>query len=123
MIYDEIREFCLTLPYVSEDIKWESLHCFSVTKKIFFAIDIENVIYRATFRTYEEFFDEMTDREGFTQAPYFARRKWVTISDINMISTDEMKNLILTSYRIIIQSLTKKLQTEIINELKSKKII
>ncbi|WP_082022169.1 MmcQ/YjbR family DNA-binding protein [Flavihumibacter sp. ZG627] len=58
MIIDLIREICLSLPAVTEDIKWESHLCFNVGGKMFLISSPDEVPVNATFKVPEESFEE-----------------------------------------------------------------
>ena len=117
---EEIREFCLALPKVTEDLKWGNNLCFSVAGKLFLVISLDEFPLAASFKVNDDDFEVMSSRDGFIQAPYFAKNKWVKVLDINTISLADWNNYILNAYNLIKLKLTKKLQSEINAELASK---
>lgn len=121
MTIDLLREYCLSLPYVTEDIKWGSVLCFSVAGRIFFVVSLDETPLGASFKVRDEDFDFMCGLAGFVQAPYFAKNKWVKVLDIDTISSTEWKEYLLQSYQLIKLKLTKKLQKEIDEKLSLKK--
>lgn len=114
---EELQIFCKSLPKVTEDIKWGNNLCFSVAGKLFLVISLDELPIAASFKVSEEDFDELSSREGFMQAPYFAKNKWVKILDIDSISLNQWIDYVMNSYNLIKLKLTKKLQAEINEEL------
>ncbi|MEQ1605181.1 MAG: MmcQ/YjbR family DNA-binding protein [Pyrinomonadaceae bacterium] len=54
-----------------------------------------------------EKFAELIERESIDPAAYVGRYKWVRISDLNSVSSDELKELISTSYELVRDKLSK----------------
>jgi predicted DNA-binding protein (MmcQ/YjbR family) len=65
------------------------------------------------FKCPQETFEILTAIEGITQAPYFAKRQWASVSSKADFPEADLKLYILRSYRTIAGSLTKKLQREL----------
>lgn len=65
------------------------------------------------FKVPEESFEILTSIEGIVQAPYFAKRQWVSVGKDAKLPEGDLKTYILRSYKIIAKSLTKKLRTEL----------
>jgi len=61
----------------------------------------------------EETFEILTAIDGIDQAPYFAKRQWVSVGEDADLPEDDLKTYILRSYKIIAKSLTKKLRGEL----------
>jgi predicted DNA-binding protein (MmcQ/YjbR family) len=108
-----IRQFSLTLPGVTEDIKWENNLCFSVANKLFLLVSLDEIPPGASFKVPVEDFDAISSREGFQQAPYFARRMWVSVDDIARLSRDEWETIIRTSYDLVKSKLPAKVRREL----------
>ncbi len=108
MTLEGIQKICNQLDEVTEDIKWENHLCFNTGGKMFFITAPDQSPVSASFKTSEEKFNELTEREGFKPAPYLAKHKWVHIDDIGRLSAKEGKQLIELSYQIIRSKLPKK---------------
>jgi len=54
MDLEAVRNFCLTLPGVTEDIKWENNLCFSVGGKMVPVTNIEGDPVSGSFKTTEK---------------------------------------------------------------------
>lgn len=114
MNIDELRNFCLALPAVTEDIKWGDNLVFSVAEKMFCLADL-NPPLRVSLKVPEEQFDELTVNEGIIQAPYFARRQWVTVTEETRFSRKEWEHYVRQSYEMIRAKLPKKVRESLGN--------
>ncbi|CAN7390998.1 MmcQ/YjbR family DNA-binding protein [Rhizobium sp. LjRoot254] len=65
------------------------------------------------FKVPEESFEILTAMDGIIQAPYFAKRQWVSVGQNADLPEGDLKTYMLRSYKIIAKSLTKKLRTEL----------
>jgi predicted DNA-binding protein (MmcQ/YjbR family) len=101
MEVEDIRIFCLSLPGVTEDIKWGHNLCFSVGGKLFLLISLDESPVAASFKVHDSDFDPISCRHGFGQAPYFARNKWVKLDDIGIIDRKEWEAFIKNSYELV----------------------
>lgn len=109
---ESIRNLCLTLPKVKEDIKWESSLCFCIGEKIFCMMSTtENI--SVCFKCPEEDFNLLCERDGIIPAPYLARNKWVLVQKASALNTNEWKQFIKTSYDLVAAGLSKKLKMEL----------
>jgi predicted DNA-binding protein (MmcQ/YjbR family) len=62
------------------------------------------------FKCSEETFEILTAMEDIQQAPYFAKRQWVTVASGADLKESELKTYIQRSYRLVAKGLTKKLR-------------
>ena len=107
MTLEAIQHFCKQLPGVTEDIKWENHLCFNVGGKMFLITSPDESPVTASFKTTEDKFGELSEREGFRPAPYLARNKWVKVDDIGRLTAEEGKELLELSYKLVRQKLPK----------------
>ena len=110
---EDIRSFCLDLPGVTEDIKWEHNLCFSVAGKLFLLVSLDEAPPSAAFKVPQDDFDGICCRTGFSQAPYFAKNMWVRIDDIGLLSRQEWETFILGSYELVKKKLPMKTRKEL----------
>jgi len=68
---------------------------------------------RIVFKVPEETFEILTAIDGIDQAPYFAKRQWVSVASVADLPQDDLKTYILRSYKTVAKSLTKKLRAEL----------
>src|SRR5438552_2774183 len=111
---DWVREFCLSLPHATEDVQWENNLLFRIAKKMFCIASLEPAArVKFCFKCTPEKFAELVEIEGVIPAPYMARNHWVGIVERNALRQPEIKELIQNSYRMVLEKLPKKLQTEL----------
>jgi predicted DNA-binding protein (MmcQ/YjbR family) len=113
MNIEELRNFCLGLPAVTEDIKWGDNLVFSVAEKMFCLADL-NPPLRVSFKVTEDEFPELTSTNDIIQAPYFARNKWVTVLEENRLSRKEWEYYLKQSYELVVAKLSKKTRENIV---------
>ena len=112
MNIDFLRQFCKSLPAVTEDIKWGHDLCFCVGAKMFCVTSLEPP-FTCSFKVTDEEFEELSDREGFMPAPYMARNKWILVTDPTKLKKKEWEHHVRQSYEMIKSKLTKKLRKEL----------
>lgn len=113
MNIEQLRNICLSFPGVTEDIKWEHNLCFCVGGKIFLVLGLDASPPRASFKLTPDEFEALTTREGFRQAPYFAKRQWVYVEDIALLSAQQWQQYAQEAYRLVKAKLPKKVQREL----------
>ena len=72
---------------------------------------------RVVFKVSEESFEILTAIDGIAQAPYFAKRQWVSVSDAADLPDRDLRTYVERSYRTVAKGLTKKLRGELGIEL------
>ena len=107
-----LRQICLSLPAVTEDVKWESNLCFCIAGKIFCIANLEPP-HTFSFKVSKEEFDEMTETDGFQPAPYLANANWILVTDSSRLSKTELKNYLQRSYEMIKSKISKKKRLEL----------
>lgn len=114
MTVESLRKFCLSLPHVKEDVKWENHLCFLIAGKMFAMASLDKVSkVRLSMKVSAEKFAELTELPGVIQAPYLARGQWVALEEFSALRDTEIKELISESYRLIKAKLPKKLQQKL----------
>ena len=71
--------------------------------------DIPRIVFKVT----EESFEILTSIDGIAQAPYFAKRQWVSVSEKADLPDKDLRTYVERSYRLVAKGLTKKLRTEL----------
>jgi predicted DNA-binding protein (MmcQ/YjbR family) len=108
MTLEDLQVICSRLDNVTEDIKWGHDLCFNIGGKMFLVTAPDKIPVSASFKTTDETFNELTERNGFIPAPYLARHKWVYVDDINRLSKKEWQQFIKQSYELIKAKLPQK---------------
>lgn len=105
-----LRQFALSLPHTTVVNQWGGL-VFKVAEKVFFMISLDaETIEGVIFKCAPDEFDELTDVDGIAQAPYFAKRHWVRMADLDALPRKELERRIRRSYDLVVANLPKKVQ-------------
>jgi predicted DNA-binding protein (MmcQ/YjbR family) len=112
MDIEMLRKICSSLRAVTEDVKWGNDLVFSVGDKMFCAASLEPP-FSCSFKVPDDEFDEISNRNGFTPAPYMARAKWVLVTDPSKLNKKDWERFLKQSYELIKIKLTKKLREKL----------
>lgn len=105
-----LRHFALSLPQTTWVKQWGGI-VFKVAGKVFLFIGLDaETIDGVIFKCAPDEFDELTDIDGITQAPYFAKRHWVRVDDLLALPAPELERRIRRSYDLVVAKLPKKTQ-------------
>jgi len=113
MSFDFIRELCLSLPYVTEEIQWEEHLLFKVGGRMFAITTLGPAGNRLSVKSTPERFAELTEIPGVIPAPYMARNFWVALERWDALRRSELEELVRESYALVFAKLTKKKQAEL----------
>ena len=113
MNIEKLREICLSLPGVTEDVKWGNDLCFSVGSKMFAVTGVDDGSGGVSVKTTPERFAELTERSGIRPAHYVARYHWITVEDPAAATSDEMEQLIRESYQLVFDKLPARIKKTI----------
>ena len=102
-----IRTFCLALPSVTEDVKWEKDLVFSIGAKMFAVTCLEPAAVVLSFKCSPEGFAELVERPGIVPAPYLARAQWVALEDEDALTRRELEPLLRSAYELVRAKLPK----------------
>ena len=98
-----LRAFVLGLPHTSFVKQWGECLVFKVAGKVFLIIALDAELAEAVaFKCTPAEFDELTAIDGVAQAPYFARRHWVRVSDLDAIPAAQLERRIRRSYDLVV---------------------
>ena len=114
MHLENLRDFCLSIKGVTEDVKWGSDLCFLVGGKMFCVTNLDGEP-RISFKVPDTAFDELISTGEIIPAPYMARNKWVQVQCWNRFTDAAWETYIQQSYGLVKAKLTKKQQREIDN--------
>jgi predicted DNA-binding protein (MmcQ/YjbR family) len=99
-----------TLPAATLVEQWGS-HVAKVGGKVFALLSEDGT--HIAFKVTEMSFEGLTTLEGIGQAPYFAKRQWVTVARGAALSDADLRAYIAASHRMIAGKLTRKLRAEL----------
>lgn len=110
----DYERFLSREPGVTFVDQWES-RVAKVGGKVFTLLTtgMRDDIPRVVFKVPEESFEILTSIEGIAQAPYFAKRQWVSVALHADLPEDDLKTYIMRSYRTIARALTRKCRAEL----------
>lgn len=121
MSFDAIREYCLSLPHVTERVQWDNDLLLCIGGKMFTVMALDAAApYRISLKCTPEEFAELTERDGIDPAPYVARYHWVSLKSFGALPQAELKRLVRDSYEMVKGKLPKKVLAEL-GEAKTKK--
>lgn len=112
MNIEQLRQFSLSFPGATEDVKWGSDLCFSVGGKMFVVTGADSM-GGLSLKCTPEKFEELIERKGIDSAAYVGRYKWVRIEELNAVTPAELKSLIETSYQLVFDKLPSKIKKTI----------
>ncbi len=109
MDHETVREFCLSLPHVTEDVQWGADLLFRIGNKMFTVLSLEpGHGHCMSFKCTPEKFAELIEREGIVPAPYVARYHWVALEHFEALKDSELKPLLKTAYELVKAKLPRK---------------
>jgi predicted DNA-binding protein (MmcQ/YjbR family) len=109
MTLEELRKFCLSLPHVTEDVKWGHDLCFLIGGKMFCVTGIEGPL-KVSLKVPDEEFGDLIEKPGIVPAPYLARYKWVLVDPSCGWKKKEWEHYIRESYELIKDKLPPKIK-------------
>jgi predicted DNA-binding protein (MmcQ/YjbR family) len=114
MNLDKLRKHCLSFPGATEQIQWGADLVFKVGGRMFAVAATEvDASHRLSFKSSDEAFAELVEREGVAPAPYLARAKWVALETFDALSDREIEKQIADAYALVRAKLPRKVQAAI----------
>lgn len=113
MNLEQLRNYCLSFPGATEDIKWGADLCFCVGQKMFCVTGADSMAGGLSLKCTPEKFDELIELENINPAAYVGRYKWVRIHELGSVTPAELKTLIEKSYQLVLEKLPKQLRDSI----------
>ena len=113
--FDKIRDFCLSMPSVTEDMPFdETTLCFRVGGKIFAITDIEDRPITVNLKCDPEKAVELREKHDFIKPGWHMNKKhWNTVNLESEISEELFRELVTHSYDLIFSKLPKKIKDKI----------
>ena len=99
-VLDHVRAICLALPETKETLTWEQPH-FRVGEKIFAGCGEEKGRAVIGFKLEMDHADAIIQDPRFWRAPYVGHKGWVSMDASGVDDWDEVRPLVLESYRLI----------------------
>jgi predicted DNA-binding protein (MmcQ/YjbR family) len=108
MDIEMLREYCLNLPGTTEEMKWGDNLCFMIEKKIYVICSLD--AGTLALKCDPEEFEELTAREGITQAWHLAKGQWIGLAAMEVMPVAELRKRIAESRTYVLCKLPKKVQ-------------
>jgi predicted DNA-binding protein (MmcQ/YjbR family) len=99
-LLEQVRDICLALPDTKETLTWGKPH-FRVKEKIFAGFDTESEVPTVGFKLEMKHQAQVLKDPRFQRAPYVGHKGWVDMDVSGIKDWDEVKALIVESYRLI----------------------
>jgi predicted DNA-binding protein (MmcQ/YjbR family) len=112
MNIEQVREYCLSLPGVTEDSPYgPDMIVYRIEGKIFLHLPLEYADPRISIKLLPEEGQELRERYDAIRAAYHLNKvHWNDILIENTFPTDQIKEWILKSYNLVLSRLPKKLR-------------
>ena len=94
-------------------VQWVDHLLFKVGGKMFAIMALEPQDVVLSFKATSDQFFELQEVEGIIPAPYMARNQWLAIERFDALRDDELKELLATSHRLILEKLPKRVRLEL----------
>ena len=120
MHVEELRKICLSFPGATEHQIWGGDLTFKVGNKMFAHTVLEVARVWLSFKTSNEKFAELVERQDVIPAPYLARAKWVALETREAIPANELRELLREAYDLVVAKLPRKTQAGLTTKSKTK---
>ncbi len=110
---DDVINHCRSLKHTTGDVKWESVLAFSIGRKMYCCISLEEK-FGVSFKCTRGNFLALTERPGIIPAPYLAKYQWIKITGSAALPKKELFRLVTDSQRLVYDGLPKRLQQALI---------
>jgi predicted DNA-binding protein (MmcQ/YjbR family) len=120
MHVEDLRKICMSFPGATEHEIWGNDLTFKVGNKMFAHSVLEVARVWLSFKTSDEKFAELVERQDVIPAPYLARAKWVALESREAIPASELRELLREAYDLVVAKLPKKTQAGLTTSPKSK---
>lgn len=111
MRLERLKSFALSLPHTTWVRQWGECLVYKVAGRMFLIIALDgDTIDGVVFKCTPDEFDDLTDIDGITQAPYCAKRHWVRVGDLAALTEAQLQARLRRSYDLVFAKLPKKTQ-------------
>jgi predicted DNA-binding protein (MmcQ/YjbR family) len=114
MDIDWVRQHCLSLAGVTEQVQWEDDLVFKVGGKMFAVLPLEPGERWLSFKCTPGEFADLIERPGIIPAPYLARAHWVALEHDASLSRAEIARLLSQAHDAVFAKLSKKAHAAIL---------
>jgi predicted DNA-binding protein (MmcQ/YjbR family) len=112
MTNDAIRDHCLSLPHVTEVVRWGDHLLFKVGGKMFAIIELDG--HSCAFKCTPEKYAELVEMEDIVRSSHnMWKHQWVTTETLTALPEAQFRKLLAESYRLVRASLPNMLREEL----------
>ena len=112
MTNDAIRDHCLSLPHVTEVVRWGDHLLFKVGGKMFAIIELDG--HSCAFKCTPERYADLVEMPDIVRSSHnMWKQQWVTTETLTALPDGEFLELITESYRLVRASLAARLRAEL----------
>ncbi len=112
MTHDAIRDHCLSLPHVTEVVRWGGHLLLKVGGKMFVILDLDG--FSCSFRCTPDAYAELTEMQDIVPAGHnLWKHQWVTLETLSALPEREFRELLSESYHIVRATLPKKVRADL----------
>jgi predicted DNA-binding protein (MmcQ/YjbR family) len=112
MTNDAIRDHCLSLPHVTEVVRWGDHLLFKVGGKMFAIIELDG--HSCAFKCTPEKYAELVEMQDIVRSSHnMWKHQWVTTETLTALPDREFRELLTESYRLVRESLPAKLRADL----------
>lgn len=108
-----VRNCCLELPHVKEQIQWGDNLVFKVAGRIFAIAALEPSGRCLSFKCSDQDFAELIERPGIVPAPYLARAHWVALEPQHPLTGADLDRLLRRAHALVSAKLPKTLREKL----------
>ncbi len=112
MTNDAIRDHCLSLPHVTEVVRWEGHLLFKVGGKMFAIIELDG--HSCSFRCTPDKYAELVEMQDIVRTSHnMWKYQWVTAETLDALEDRDFRELLTESYGIVRATLPAKVRAEL----------
>jgi predicted DNA-binding protein (MmcQ/YjbR family) len=112
MTNDAIRDHCLSLPHVTEVVRWGDHLLFKIGGKMFAIIELDG--HSCAFKCTPESYAELIELADIVPSSHnMWKHQWVTTTTLIALPEREFRELLTRSYRLVRASLPKEVRAEL----------
>ncbi len=112
MTHDAIRDHCLSLPHVTEVVRWGGHLLLKVGGKMFVILDLDG--FSCSFRCTPDRYAELVEMQDIVPAGHnMWKYQWVTLESLTALPEREFRELLGDSYRLVRATLPRKVRAEL----------
>lgn len=112
MTNESIRRHCLSLPHVTEVVRWVDHLLFKVGGKMFAIIELDG--HSCALKCTPERYADLVERPDILPASHnMWKHQWISTETLDALSDREFRELLTESYEIVRASLPRKVRAEL----------